>query len=278
MVWHWQWRGYHWYWLLIHLFAAWYMKGDTGFACSLAIWICLSPVCYCWSWQITLFLLYLGWEGVGICLVLYWSVLLPWPRQWSCSDESLYGDAGVMYFSIRSVLLFREFGTLNIQEIITRAPEVFDINNPTMMLTTMMLVAAMGNPLSCRHYIHGLPMRWQVRRQYQRLFTRQRWSRQVYLIARLHPFVWADPGDFIILGRRRALTLVVAGFCALAQTDIKRILAYSTMSQIGYVLALALARGKAPSSIWWPMLSLKPCYSYHQVRLSLAGTPWAKHL
>ena len=65
----------------------------------------------------------------------------------------------------------------------------------------------------------------------------------VYLIARMHPLFILTPGILLYwVGAVGAITLVVAGFCALAQTDIKRILAYSTMSQIGYMF-LALGVG-----------------------------------
>lgn len=64
----------------------------------------------------------------------------------------------------------------------------------------------------------------------------------VYLIARLHPVFLLTPDVLTSwVGIVGATTLLVAGFCALAQTDIKRILAYSTMSQIGYMfLALGV--------------------------------------
>ena len=72
----------------------------------------------------------------------------------------------------------------------------------------------------------------------------------VYLIARLHPLFELTPGILLYwVGGVGALTLVVAGFCALAQTDIKRILAYSTMSQIGYMF-LALGVGAWQGAIF----------------------------
>ena len=63
------------------------------------------------------------------------------------------------------------------------------------------------------------------------------------MIARLHPLFVLTPGILLYwVGAVGAITLLVAGFCALAQTDIKQVLAYSTMSQIGYMF-LALGVG-----------------------------------
>ncbi len=64
----------------------------------------------------------------------------------------------------------------------------------------------------------------------------------VYLIARMHTLFELAPFAQAMVGLVGALTLLIAGFTALAQTDIKRVLAYSTMSQIGYMF-LALGAG-----------------------------------
>lgn len=230
---------------LIHLFAAWYMKGDTGFARFFSYMNLFVASMLLLVLADNLFLLYLGWEGVGICSYLligfYYHDRANGLAAMKAFTVTRVGD---VFLAFGLFLLFREFGTLNIQEIITRAPEVFDINNPTMMLTTMMLVGgamgksaqlplhtwladAMAGPTPVSALIHAATMV----------------TAGVYLIARLHPLFELTPGILLYwVGGVGALTLVVAGFCALAQTDIKRILAYSTMSQIGYMF-LALGVG-----------------------------------
>ena len=237
---------------LIHLFAAWYMKGDTGFARFFSYMNLFVASMLLLVLADNLFLLYLGWEGVGICSYLLIGYYY---------HDRANGLAAIKAFTVTRVgdvflafglfLLFREFGTLNIQEIITRAPEVFDINNPIMMLTTMMIVGgamgksaqlplhtwladAMAGPTPVSALIHAATMV----------------TAGVYLIARLHPLFELTPGILLYwVGGVGALTLVVAGFCALAQTDIKRILAYSTMSQIGYMF-LALGVGAWQGAIF----------------------------
>ncbi|MEK6219873.1 MAG: NADH-quinone oxidoreductase subunit L, partial [Psychrobacter cryohalolentis] len=237
---------------LIHLFAAWYMKGDKGFARFFSYMNLFVASMLLLVLADDLLLLYLGWEGVGICSYLLIGFYF---------EDRANGRAAMKAFTVTRVgdvflafglfLLFREFGTLNIQEIITRAPEVFDVNNPTMILTTMMLVGgamgksaqlplhtwladAMAGPTPVSALIHAATMV----------------TAGVYLIARMHPLFILTPGVLLYwVGAVGALTLVVAGLCALVQTDIKRILAYSTMSQIGYMF-LALGVGAWQGAIF----------------------------
>ena len=237
---------------LIHLFAAWYMKGDTGFARFFSYMNLFVASMLLLVLADDLLLLYLGWEGVGICSYLLIGFYF---------EDRANGRAAMKAFTVTRVgdvflafglfLLYREFGTLNIQEIITRAPEMFSVNDPIMILTTMMLVGgamgksaqlplhtwladAMAGPTPVSALIHAATMV----------------TAGVYLIARMHPLFELTPGILLYwVGGVGALTLVVAGFCALAQTDIKRILAYSTMSQIGYMF-LALGVGAWQGAIF----------------------------
>jgi NADH-quinone oxidoreductase subunit L len=230
---------------LIHMFASWYMKGESGFGRFFSYMNLFVASMLLLVLADNLFLLYLGWEGVGICSYLLIGFYF---------HDRANGKAAMKAFTVTRVgdvflafglfLLFREFGTLNIQDIITQAPQMFEVNNPTLILATMMLVGgamgksaqlplhtwladAMAGPTPVSALIHAATMV----------------TAGVYLIARMHPLFELTPGILLYwVGGVGALTLVVAGFCALAQTDIKRILAYSTMSQIGYMF-LALGVG-----------------------------------
>ncbi|MGP4714728.1 MULTISPECIES: NADH-quinone oxidoreductase subunit L [unclassified Psychrobacter] len=237
---------------LIHLFAAWYMKGDKGFARFFSYMNLFVASMLLLVLADDLLLLYLGWEGVGICSYLligfYYEHRANGRAAMKAFTVTRVGD---VFLAFGLFLLFREFGTLNIQEIITRAPEMFSVNDPVMILTTMMIVGgamgksaqiplhtwladAMAGPTPVSALIHAATMV----------------TAGVYLIARLHPLFVLTPGILLYwVGAVGALTLVVAGFCALVQTDIKRILAYSTMSQIGYMF-LALGVGAWQGAIF----------------------------
>ena len=230
---------------LIHLFASWYMRGEVGFARFFSYMNLFVASMLLLVLADNLVLLYLGWEGVGICSYLLIGFYY---------HERANGRAAMKAFTVTRVgdvflafglfLLFYSVDTLNIHEIITRVPQIFTMNDATLQLAAIMLVLgamgksaqiplhswladAMAGPTPVSALIHAATMV----------------TAGVYLIARLHPIFLLTP-DVLLnwVGLVGAVTLLVAGFCALAQTDIKRILAYSTMSQIGYMF-LALGVG-----------------------------------
>lgn len=237
---------------LIHLFASWYMKGEAGFARFFSYMNLFVASMLLLVLADNLLLLYLGWEGVGICSYLLIGFYF---------KERANGRAAMKAFTVTRVgdvflafglfLLFKELGTLNISDINELAVLHFGMNNPILVLATAMLVGgawgksaqlplhtwladAMAGPTPVSALIHAATMV----------------TAGVYLIARMHPLFLLTPNIlFWWVGVVGALTLVVAGFCALAQTDIKRILAYSTMSQIGYMF-LALGVGAWQAAIF----------------------------
>ena len=237
---------------LIHLFASWYMDGEAGFARFFSYLNLFVASMLLLVQADNLLLLYLGWEGVGICSYLLIGFYF---------HERANGRAAIKAFTVTRVgdvflaiglfILFREFGTLTISEIITRAPEMFGVNNPNLVLAAMMLVGgawgksaqiplhtwladAMAGPTPVSALIHAATMV----------------TAGVYLIARMHPVFILTPEILLYwVGGVGAISMLVAGFCALAQTDIKRILAYSTMSQLGYMF-IALGVGAWQAAIF----------------------------
>jgi NADH-quinone oxidoreductase subunit L len=87
----------------------------------------------------------------------------------------------------------------------------------------------------------------------------------VYLIARMHNLFELAPDVLLLVAVVGTVTLLMAGFSALAQTDIKRILAYSTISQIGYMF-LALGVGAWPAAVFHLMT-----HAYFKALLFLAA-------
>ncbi|SPX85827.1 NADH-quinone oxidoreductase subunit L [Moraxella ovis] len=230
---------------LIHLFASWYMKGETGFARFFSYLNLFVASMLLLVLADNLLLMYLGWEGVGICSYLligfYYHNRANGRAAIKAFTVTRVGD---VFLAIGLFLLYQQFGTLDIHTIITKAPELFTVNNPTMVLTALMLVGgafgksaqiplhtwladAMAGPTPVSALIHAATMV----------------TAGVYLIARMHPVFMLTPDVLLyVVGGVGALSMLVAGFCALAQTDIKRVLAYSTMSQLGYMF-IALGVG-----------------------------------
>src|SRR3546814_6727684 len=140
-------------------------------------------------------------------------------------------------------ILFHGLGTLDIQQLMTVAPQKWAEGGPMITAATLLLLGgavgksaqlplqtwlpdAMAGPTPVSSLIHAATMV----------------TAGVYLIARMHVLFELAPDVRNLVGWVGGLTLLMAGFTALTQTDIKKILAYSTMSQIGYML-LALGAG-----------------------------------
>ena len=157
---------------------------------------------------------------------------------------------GDVFLAIGLFVLYRELGTLNIHELLVRAPAMFAEGSPALSFACLMLLGgavgksaqlplqtwladAMAGPTPVSALIHAATMV----------------TAGVYLIARTHGLFLLAPEILHLVALVGAITLVLAGFAALVQTDIKRILAYSTMSQIGYMF-LALGVGAWEGAIF----------------------------
>ena len=236
---------------LIHLFASLYMRGEVGFErfFSYMNLFVASMVLLVLGDNLTL--LYLGWEGVGVCSYLligfYYSNKANGEAAIKAFTVTRVGD---VFMAIGLFILFNELGTLNIQQILTLAPQHWQMGDQMVVLATLMLLGgavgksaqlplqtwladAMAGPTPVSALIHAATMV----------------TAGVYLIARTHGLFLLAPNVLELVGIIGAVTLVLAGFSALVQTDIKRILAYSTMSQIGYMF-LALGAGAWQASIF----------------------------
>lgn len=229
---------------LIHLFASWYMRGEEGYSrffayTNLFIFSMLLLVL-----GDNLLVLYFGWEGVGLCSYLLIGFYFKHvPNGNAALKAFIVTRVGDVFMAIGLFILFVQLGTLNIQELMILAPQKFTSGDPWMNLATLMLLGgavgksaqlplqtwladAMAGPTPVSALIHAATMV----------------TAGVYLIARTHGLFLLTPDVLELVGMVGAVTLVLAGFAAVVQTDIKRILAYSTMSQLGYMfLALGVA-------------------------------------
>ncbi len=236
---------------LIHLFASWYMRGDEDFARFFSYMNLFLASMILLVLGDNLVSLYFGWEGVGLCSYLLIGYYYRDPANGAAARKAFVvtrvGDA---FMAIGLFVIYRELGTLNIQEVLTLAPTHFVIGSSAIVFATLMLLGgavgksaqlplqtwladAMAGPTPVSALIHAATMV----------------TAGVYLIARTHPLFELAPDVLYLVGVIGAVTLFIAGFAALVQTDIKRILAYSTMSQIGYMF-LALGVMAYQPAIW----------------------------
>ncbi|ONG39527.1 NADH-quinone oxidoreductase subunit L [Alkanindiges hydrocarboniclasticus] len=221
----------------IHLFAAWYMRGEEGFARFFSYFNLFVASMLLLVLGDNLLVMFLGWEGVGLCSYLLIGFYFKNPDNGFAAIKAFtVTRVGDVLLLIGLFILFQQFGTLDIYEITIRAPEVLTSGSPAVTWAALMLLGgavgksaqlplqtwladAMAGPTPVSALIHAATMV----------------TAGVYLIARMHPVFELAPDVLYLVGVIGAITLLMAGFAALVQTDIKRVLAYSTMSQLGYM-------------------------------------------
>lgn len=227
----------------IHLFASWYMRGEEGYSRFFAYTNLFIASMVVLVLANNLLLMYLGWEGVGLCSYLLIGFYYTEPANGAAAMKAfIMTRVGDVFLAIGLFILYNELGTLNIRELMILAPEKLEVGSPAIMWATLMLLGgavgksaqlplqtwladAMAGPTPVSALIHAATMV----------------TAGVYLIARTHGLFLMAPHMLELVGIVGAVTLLLAGFAALVQTDIKRVLAYSTMSQIGYMfLALGV--------------------------------------
>ncbi len=229
---------------LIHLYSIEYMQEDDGYRRFFAYMNLFVASMLTLVLADNLLLLYLGWEGVGLCSYL---LIGFWYREAengvAAQKAFIVTRIGDTAFAIGLFALFAQFKTLNIQEVQALAGGAWPVGSGMAVAVAALLLAgalgksaqlplqvwlpdAMAGPTPVSALIHAATMV----------------TAGVYLIARMHTLFSLAPPVLFAVAVIGLLTLLIAGFSALVQRDIKRILAYSTISQIGYMF-LALGVG-----------------------------------
>ena len=236
---------------LIHLYSAEFMIESEGYSRFFAYMNLFVASMVTLLLADNLLLLYLGWEGVGLCSYLLIGFWYTDPANGLAARKAFIvtriGDTAMI---IGLFLLFRHLGTLNIQELMHRAVEQWPAGSALPITAAALLVGgavgksaqlplqtwlpdAMLGPTPTSALIHAATMV----------------TAGVYLIARTHVLCTLAPPVQFAVAVIGASTLLLGGFSALTQWDIKRVLAYSTMSQIGYMF-LAMGVGAWAAGIF----------------------------
>ncbi|HUH66104.1 MAG TPA: NADH-quinone oxidoreductase subunit L [Syntrophales bacterium] len=198
-----------------------------------------------------LLLLYLGWEGVGLCSYLLIGFWYDDPANVEAANKAfIVTRIGDTAFAIALLLLFVNLDTLNIQRILAVAPWLWNEGSSMAFWAALLLLGgavgksaqlplqtwlpdAMAGPTPVSALIHAATMV----------------TAGVYLIARTYVLFTLAPAIQALVAVIGAATLILAAGSALMQWDIKRVLAYSTISQIGYMF-LALGVGAWSAAIF----------------------------
>lgn len=194
---------------------------------------------------------YVGWEGVSLCSYLLIGFWYKDPANVKAANKAfIVTRIGDTFLAIGFLLLFWHFGTVQFQELFQLAPTSWKVGETLAIVTTLLFLGgavgksaqlplqtwlpdAMAGPTPVSALIHAATMV----------------TAGVYLIARTHVLFELAPQVQLLVAIIGGITLLLAGCSALTQHDIKRVLAYSTMSQIGYMF-LALGVGAWTAAIF----------------------------
>jgi NADH-quinone oxidoreductase subunit L len=236
---------------LIHLYSAEFMVEDDGYSRFFAYMNLFVASMITLLLANNLLLLYLGWEGVGLCSFLLIGFWYRVPANGAAARKAfIVTRVGDTAMSVGLFLLFTQLGTLQVQDLMHRASEQWQAGSVYAVIAALLLLGgavgksaqlplqvwlpdAMAGPTPTSALIHAATMV----------------TAGVYLIARTHVLFALAPAAQVAVAFVGAATLLVAGFSALTQHDIKRVLAYSTISQIGYMF-LALGVGAWQAGIF----------------------------
>lgn len=242
---------------IIHVYSIGYMHGDKGFwrffaYLNLFIFAMMNLVL-----GDNFLVLFLGWEGVGLCsylLIGFW-----YDRKFEKSTTSdaakkafIVNRIGDFGFLLGMFLIYLTFGSLNFNEVFSRA-ETFNIDESVFNLIALFLFIgatgksaqiplfvwlpdAMAGPTPVSALIHAATMV----------------TAGVYMVARCSILFASAPAIMTVVAVIGILTALFAATIGLVQNDIKKVLAYSTISQLGYMF-LACGVGAFSAGIFHVM-------------------------
>jgi NADH-quinone oxidoreductase subunit L len=227
------------------------MKGDPGYAKFFAYLNLFVFAMLVLVLSSSLLGLFVGWEGVGLCsylLIGFWYEK-GWPAE-AGQKAFVMNRVGDACFLVGSFVLARVFHSLDLATIANGTAAALAAHGPELALAGFLLFGgacgksaqiplftwlpdAMAGPTPVSALIHAATMV----------------TAGIYLVARMNPLLAASPELMLFVALVGAATAFVAGTSALLQRDIKKVLAYSTVSQLGYMF-LALGSGAFASAIF----------------------------
>jgi len=221
---------------LIHLYSTAYMKHDRGFAkffAYLNLFIFFMLLLVLGSNYVVMFI---GWEGVGLCsylLIGFWYHRSDFAA--AAKKAFVMNRIGDLGFLLAIFLLFYNFGSLEFAAVLPKAAVMPQGDTSLLLISLLLFVAATGKsaqiplftwlpdamagPTPVSALIHAATMV----------------TAGVYLICRSNILFTLSPITMEVVAVIGLLTALLAAFIAVTQNDIKKVLAYSTVSQLGYM-------------------------------------------
>jgi NADH-quinone oxidoreductase subunit L len=231
--------------LLIHIYAIGYMHGDPRYGrffayMNLFVFFMLVLVL-----GENFLVMYLGWEGVGLCSYLLIGFWFETTENANAAKKAFITTrVGDTLMLVGIALIVAKFGTLDFQQVFGAAGSTLTKGTATAIALLLFAGAigksaqvplhvwlpdAMAGPTPVSALIHAATMV----------------TAGVYLVLRTHVLFEVSGVALVVVTVVGLVTLLFAGTCALGQDDIKRVLAYSTISQLGFMFVAAGMRAYA---------------------------------
>ncbi len=236
---------------LIHLYSTRFMADEEGYSRFFAYMNLFVGSMLILVMAGNLLLLYLGWEGVGLCSYLLIGFWYTDPENGRSARKAfIVTRIGDVSLAVGLFIIATTLGTLDVREIAQKATAMWPVGSTLAVATAALLLGgavgksaqlplqtwlpdAMAGPSPVSALIHAATMV----------------TAGVYLIARTHVLFQLAPAVLTAVAVIGAAGILIAGLSATTQRNIKRILAYSTMSQLGYMF-LALGVGAWSGAIF----------------------------
>src|SRR6202034_2948020 len=234
--------------MLIHIYSTGYMAHEDGyyrFFCYLNLFMFFMLTLVTGA---NLIVMFVGWEGVGLCSYLRIGFYFLKKSAADAGKKAFIvtriGDFG---FTVGILMVFATFGTVSFGEIF---PQVSSISTPVLTTICLLLFAgAIGKSAQLPLYV-WLPDAMEGPTPVSALIHAATMvTAGVYMVARMNPLFSRAPAAMLVVGIVGAITAFYSATIGLVQTDIKKVLAYSTVSQLGYMF-LACGVGAYASGIF----------------------------
>ncbi len=227
--------------LLIHIYSIGYMEHEGGYYrffsyMNLFMFFMLTLVL-----GANLAVLFVGWEGVGLCSYL---LIGFWFRKKSAADAGkkafITTRLGDLFFMIGILLAFWTFGSLTYGDMFGYAAEKMQpdtLAHPGVLtwIAVLLFIGAIGKSAQLPLYV-WLPDAMEGPTPVSALIHAATMvTAGVYMVARMNPIYSRAPIAMYLVAVVGGVTAFYAATIALTQTDIKKVLAYSTISQLGYM-------------------------------------------
>jgi len=234
--------------MLVHIYSIGYMSHDPGYWRFFAYLNLFMFSMLLLVLADSFLVVFVAWELVGLCSYL---LIGFWYRKQSAALAAkkafIVNRVGDVGFALGIMLIFVSLGTLDIRETIERIGELEPLT--ISVISLLIFAGAMGK--SAQFPLHvWLPDAMEGPTPVSALIHAATMvNAGVYLVARTSPIFAQAPEALVVVAAIGIFTAILAASIALTQTDIKRVLAYSTLSQLGYMFA-ALGVGAFTAAIF----------------------------